>query len=91
MKNFIDMFEFFLICSLSLSLSLSQNNIINIFKYLRSTIIAGGLVCRGLLSTLQDHNVDTFIALSSPLAGLYGGIEYACTSVKKYSTHVHNL
>nr|XP_022321647.1 lysosomal thioesterase PPT2-A-like [Crassostrea virginica] len=33
----------------------------------------GGLVCRGLLSTLQDHNVDTFIALSSPLAGLYGG------------------
>ncbi|XP_048777142.1 lysosomal thioesterase PPT2-A-like [Ostrea edulis] len=32
----------------------------------------GGVVCRGLLSTLPDHNVDTFIALSSPLAGQFG-------------------
>ncbi|XP_061170118.1 lysosomal thioesterase PPT2-A-like [Saccostrea echinata] len=32
----------------------------------------GGLVCRGLLSTIPDHNVDTFIALSSPLAGIFG-------------------
>ncbi|KAJ8300971.1 hypothetical protein KUTeg_022490 [Tegillarca granosa] len=31
----------------------------------------GGLVCRGLLSVLE-HNVDTFIALSCPLAGQYG-------------------
>ncbi|CAG2188156.1 PPT [Mytilus edulis] len=30
----------------------------------------GGLICRGLLSVLE-HNVDTFIALSSPLAGQY--------------------
>ncbi|XP_062604107.1 lysosomal thioesterase PPT2-A-like isoform X2 [Saccostrea cucullata] len=32
----------------------------------------GGLVCRGLLSTIPDHNVNTFIALSSPLAGIFG-------------------
>lgn len=35
----------------------------------------GGLICRGLLSLLQ-HNVDTFIALSSPLAGQYGDTDY---------------
>ncbi|XP_065932104.1 lysosomal thioesterase PPT2-A isoform X2 [Magallana gigas] len=32
----------------------------------------GGLVCRGLLSTIPDHNVDTLIAVSSPMAGIYG-------------------
>ncbi|XP_046370332.1 lysosomal thioesterase PPT2-like [Haliotis rufescens] len=31
----------------------------------------GGLICRGLLSVLR-HNVDTFIALSCPMAGQYG-------------------
>lgn len=36
----------------------------------------GGLICRGILSTLSDHNVQTFIALSSPLAGQYGDTEY---------------
>lgn len=35
----------------------------------------GGLICRGILSTTQ-HNVDTFIALSSPLAGQYGDTSY---------------
>ncbi|XP_071157272.1 lysosomal thioesterase PPT2-A-like [Mytilus edulis] len=35
----------------------------------------GGLICRGLLSVLE-HNVDTFIALSSPLAGQYGDTDY---------------
>ncbi|XP_067660195.1 lysosomal thioesterase PPT2-like [Haliotis asinina] len=39
----------------------------------------GGLICRGLLSVLQ-HNVDTFISLSSPLAGQYGYMVY----LKKY-------
>lgn len=39
---------------------------------LLTTIFSGGLICRGILSTTQ-HNVDTFIALSSPLAGQYGG------------------
>lgn len=33
----------------------------------------GGLICRGILSTLADHNVQTFISLSSPQAGQYGG------------------
>uniref|UniRef100_A0A3P9MAZ9 palmitoyl-CoA hydrolase n=1 Tax=Oryzias latipes TaxID=8090 RepID=A0A3P9MAZ9_ORYLA len=32
----------------------------------------GGLICRGLLSTLPNHNVHSFIALSSPLAGQFG-------------------
>ncbi|XP_052673629.1 lysosomal thioesterase PPT2-A-like isoform X1 [Crassostrea angulata] len=35
----------------------------------------GGLVCRGLLSTIPDHNVDTLIAVSSPMAGMYGGFK----------------
>lgn len=39
---------------------------------LLTTIFSGGLICRGILSTTQ-HNVDTFISLSSPLAGQYGG------------------
>lgn len=33
----------------------------------------GGLVCRGILSTLSEHNVNSFISLSSPQAGQYGG------------------
>uniref|UniRef100_A0A3P9N4I7 palmitoyl-CoA hydrolase n=1 Tax=Poecilia reticulata TaxID=8081 RepID=A0A3P9N4I7_POERE len=33
----------------------------------------GGLVCRAVLSTTPNHNVHTFISLSSPLAGQYGG------------------
>ncbi|KAH0630508.1 hypothetical protein JD844_013578 [Phrynosoma platyrhinos] len=32
----------------------------------------GGLICRALLSTTPDHNVDTFISLSSPQMGQYG-------------------
>ncbi|XP_069055201.1 lysosomal thioesterase PPT2-A-like [Lepisosteus oculatus] len=36
----------------------------------------GGLVCRGILSTLPDHNVDSFISLSSPQAGQYGDTDY---------------
>ncbi|KAL8562362.1 hypothetical protein ACOMHN_066076 [Nucella lapillus] len=35
----------------------------------------GGVICRGLLSTLR-HNVDTVIALSSPLAGQFGDTSY---------------
>ncbi|XP_062615868.1 LOW QUALITY PROTEIN: lysosomal thioesterase PPT2-A-like [Saccostrea cucullata] len=35
----------------------------------------GGLICRGILST-TPHNVDTFISLSSPLAGQYGDTAY---------------
>lgn len=36
----------------------------------------GGLICRALLSTIPDHNVHTFISLSSPLAGQYGDTDY---------------
>ncbi|XP_069571180.1 lysosomal thioesterase PPT2-like [Brachyistius frenatus] len=36
----------------------------------------GGLICRALLSTTPNHNVDTFISLSSPLAGQFGETEY---------------
>ncbi|KAE8289153.1 Lysosomal thioesterase PPT2-A [Larimichthys crocea] len=36
----------------------------------------GGLICRALLSTTPDLNVDTFISLSSPLAGQYGDTDY---------------
>ncbi|XP_078027586.1 lysosomal thioesterase PPT2-like [Epinephelus lanceolatus] len=36
----------------------------------------GGLICRALLSMAPNHNVDTFISLSSPLAGQYGDTDY---------------
>ncbi|KAM9737863.1 lysosomal thioesterase PPT2 isoform 1-T1 [Menidia menidia] len=36
----------------------------------------GGLVCRGILSTLSEHNVHSFISLSSPQAGQYGDTDY---------------
>lgn len=43
----------------------------------------GGLVCRGLIETLPDHNIDTFIALSTPQGGQYGDTSY----VKKVFPH----
>ena len=33
----------------------------------------GGLLCRGFLEAYPDHNVRTFISLSSPQAGQFGG------------------
>ncbi|XP_051262680.1 lysosomal thioesterase PPT2 [Dicentrarchus labrax] len=36
----------------------------------------GGLICRALLATLPDHNVHSFISLSSPQAGQYGDTDY---------------
>ncbi|XP_077432481.1 lysosomal thioesterase PPT2-A-like [Vanacampus margaritifer] len=36
----------------------------------------GGLICRALLSTMPNHNIHNFIALSSPLAGQYGETDY---------------
>uniref|UniRef100_A0A3Q2PB45 palmitoyl-CoA hydrolase n=1 Tax=Fundulus heteroclitus TaxID=8078 RepID=A0A3Q2PB45_FUNHE len=36
----------------------------------------GGVICRAVLSTSPNHNVHTFIALSSPLAGQYGETDY---------------
>uniref|UniRef100_A0AAV2MFH9 palmitoyl-CoA hydrolase n=1 Tax=Knipowitschia caucasica TaxID=637954 RepID=A0AAV2MFH9_KNICA len=32
----------------------------------------GGVICRALLSVIPNHNIHTFIALSSPLAGQFG-------------------
>lgn len=34
----------------------------------------GGLTCRGVLQTTPKHNVRSFILLSSPQAGQYGGL-----------------
>lgn len=36
----------------------------------------GGLIARGIIQTTDNHNVDTFIALSSPLNGQYGDTSY---------------
>ncbi|CAH1272583.1 PPT2 [Branchiostoma lanceolatum] len=36
----------------------------------------GGLICRGVLESMDNHNVDTFISLSSPLMGQYGDTDY---------------
>nr|XP_023422511.1 lysosomal thioesterase PPT2 isoform X2 [Cavia porcellus] len=36
----------------------------------------GGLVCRALLSVMDEHNVDSFISLSSPQMGQYGDTDY---------------
>ena len=37
---------------------------------------AGGLACRGILETSPNHNVKTFISLSSPQGGQFGGMYY---------------
>ncbi|KAL9983054.1 hypothetical protein ACROYT_G005178 [Oculina patagonica] len=36
----------------------------------------GGLTVRAILETMDDHNVDSFIALSSPQMGQYGDTSY---------------
>jgi palmitoyl-protein thioesterase len=36
----------------------------------------GGLICRGFLEAYPDHNVRTFVSLSSPLAGQFGDTKY---------------
>ena len=33
----------------------------------------GGLACRAILETTPEHNVNTFISLSSPQGGQFGG------------------
>ncbi|XP_069491120.1 lysosomal thioesterase PPT2 [Ambystoma mexicanum] len=44
----------------------------------------GGLICRGLLETMPDHNVDTFISLSSPQMGQYGDTDYLSRLFPQY-------
>lgn len=38
-------------------------------------------MCRALLSVMDEHNVDSFISLSSPQMGQYGG-EWALWAVE---------
>ena len=33
----------------------------------------GGLTVRAILETMDDHNADSFISLSGPQMGQYGG------------------
>ncbi|XP_063041672.1 lysosomal thioesterase PPT2 [Engraulis encrasicolus] len=52
----------------------------------------GGLICRGILSTLPDHNVQTFISLSSPQMGQYGDTDYLSWVFPKFvKTEVYHL
>ncbi|KAG5856608.1 lysosomal thioesterase PPT2-A-like [Anguilla rostrata] len=44
----------------------------------------GGLVCRGIVSTLPDHNIHSFISLSSPQGGQYGDTEYLKYAFPKF-------
>ncbi|XP_059809159.1 lysosomal thioesterase PPT2-A-like, partial [Hypanus sabinus] len=44
----------------------------------------GGLICRGILSTMPDHNVHTLITLSAPLLGRYGDTDYLKWFFPKY-------
>ena len=50
----------------------------SIFSHERSNFKAskGGLICRGVISKLKNHNIDTFISLSAPLNGQYGETDY---------------
>lgn len=52
----------------------------------------GGLICRALLSVMPNHNIHTFIALGSPLAGQYG-ITALVNRVfpKRLKTKVHRI
>lgn len=33
----------------------------------------GGLICRGIIESMGDIDVSTFVSLSSPQGGQYGG------------------
>ena len=52
-----------------------QNLLLLLIRFLLiSLFYAGGLTVRAILQTMDDHNVDSFISLSSPQMGQYGGI-----------------
>ncbi len=53
--------------------------------------VSGGLVCRGILSTLPDHNVHSFISLSSPQAGQYGGNTLSSVLLSWFNTELKCL
>lgn len=58
---------------LILSLSLTSPSSTLPHSSISSLSHPGGLVCRGFLEAFPDHNVKTFISLSSPQAGQFGG------------------
>ena len=39
-------------------------------------LTTGGLTVRAILETMDDHNAESFISLSSPQMGQYGGNSY---------------
>ncbi len=47
--------------------------------------LAGGLACRAILETTPNHHVRSFISLSSPQAGQYGGMcrQIVCLSLSR--------
>ncbi|KAF7700252.1 hypothetical protein C0J45_11282 [Silurus meridionalis] len=47
----------------------------------------GGLVCRGIIATLPEHNVHSLIFLSSPLSGQYGVTSYIKRAFPNCVTH----
>ncbi len=52
---------------------------------------AGGLVCRGILETTPEHNVHTFVSLSSPQAGQFGGTVLECVFIRYVTTFLQIL
>lgn len=44
----------------------------------------GGLICRGIISTMPNHNVDTLVSLSAPLLDQYGDTDYLKWLFPKY-------
>ncbi|XP_041963465.1 lysosomal thioesterase PPT2-like isoform X2 [Alosa sapidissima] len=51
----------------------------------------GGLVCRGLIATLDNHNVHSLILLSSPLAGQYGDTAYLKLFPKLLKSEIYHF
>ena len=39
----------------------------------RCLLFTGGLLARGIIENITNHNVKNFISLSSPQGGQYGG------------------
>ncbi len=52
-------------------------------------LCTGGLVCRGILETTPDHNVHTFVSLSSPQAGQFGGTYAAAGYCMSFINYYH--
>jgi len=42
----------------------------------------GGLIARALIETIESHNINTFISLSSPQGGQFGGYYFLNTFLR---------